>query len=153
MDTPSQTHKKIIKKAVTFNAGDKTLKKSRKSSSHKKKIKVKRESILKPSVYQKIQKKRKSQMLIDNNNILMNNNNKKRVSETLSKSPSICSSLSQTSSIITKPLDIAHNKQNKESLLTDNRRIVFISLRDFYNCWRLLPANILNDCILILPLY
>lgn len=112
---------KIIQKATTFHgisSQQSPKRKRRKSKISKKDGKKKRNSILKPSIYQKIQKKRRSQ-IIDN---------------TISSKDEI-------------------NNISKLRVKVDYRRTVFVSLKGFYECWRLIPPHVLFDAILILPLY
>ena len=55
-------------------------------------------------------------------------------------------------------IDYTDNVGNVDAIASlrvkiDYRRTVFVSLRGFYECWRLVSPQVLFDAILILPLY
>eukprot|EP01084_Bolivina_argentea_P024678 45944_1 len=130
----------MIQKALTYNGY--TSKSSRKRSTlrKKRKSKVKRESVLRPSIYQKIQKQRKSQL------IQCNNSNSSSSTMASSATPSLPSSYTTLFTSNTTIQSLA------KSTKPDHRRTVFISLHGLYDCWRCIPAHILFDAIFILPL-
>jgi len=130
-------NRKMIQKAVTFHgqspdSSQQHPKRKRRKSKLRKdgNGKIKRNSVLKPSVYQKIQKKRRSQ-IIDNKG---------------SKNNALLSLRGTRSTVVDDNISRLRVK-------VDYRRTVFVSLRGFYECWRLIPPHILFDAILILPLY
>ena len=121
-------------------------------------------SILKPSVYLKMTKKRASQIMLEleqkSSQIMQLRQALSNISEHHSNSKRKHNN--NMNDVIDLDYGLSSNDKNKLSVtpeiqITDSlskishSRTVFVDLNGFYQCWRLIPSDLLFDAILILP--